>query len=145
MSLSEQEKEKCRYYLGYLETSFGGQGVAASLSFGVPRPVQTIFLVEEAIQNLLTNTFALERVRKILCVLDGIEEKLISATSQLGVEQIGDLKLRGAKRGETFTDLLEREYVRWANRLADVLGVPLYPFSARFKQTSGVRSVPVRS
>ena len=56
-TLTEEEKERVRYHLGYMETSFGGNQTAASLQFGIPRPVQTMFLVEEAIQNLLTNVF----------------------------------------------------------------------------------------
>lgn len=143
--LTEQEKERCRYHLGYLGTSFGGETAAASMAFGVPQPIQTVFLMEEAIQNLLTNPHAVERVRSILCTLDQLEDKLRNAACQLAVESVGDLKLRSSKAGETYPDLLEREYVRWANRLADVLGVPLYPFAKRFKNSTGIRSVPVRN
>lgn len=141
--LNDQEKERVRYHLGYMGTSFGGAGAAASLSFGMARPVQTMFLVEQAIQTLLTNPYAVERARKILCNLDRLEEQLMAATCQLGVESIGNIKMRGAARGETHTDLLEREYVRWAKRLADLLGVPLYAYSDRFRG-HGVRNVSVR-
>lgn len=143
--LTESEKERCRYHLGYLGTSFGGETAAASMAFGVPQPIQTVFLLEQAIQSLLTNTFAIERVRQVLCTLDRLEEQLRNASCQLGVESLGELKLRSATAGETYPDLLEREYVRWANRLADILGVPLYPFAKRFQQTTGIRSVAVRN
>lgn len=146
MALSESEKERCRYHLGYLGTSVGGQGVAASLSFGIPQPVQTVFLLEEAIQNLLTNPFSEERVRKILCVLEKLEDQLMNVGCSLQVEQVGEVKMRSGKLGESYPDMLEREYVRWANRLADVLGVPLYPFAKRFQASAGgVRNIAVRN
>lgn len=143
--LTEAEKERVRYHLGYMGTSFGGNQAAASLSFGIPRPVQTMFLVEDAIQVLLTNELVCQRVRRVLAVLDGIEEKLAAATCQLGVESVGDIKLRGAEPGRTVTDMLEREYVRWAKRLADILGVPLYPYSDRFAAKGPGRTIPVGS
>jgi len=131
--LTEGEKERIRYHLGYMETSFGSNQVAASLSFGIPRPAQTIFLVESAIQELLTNLFAVERVRAILQTMDNLEAQIAAAACMLAAESLGDMKLRGAECGQTFTDLLEREYVRWGYRLADVLGVPVYPYSRRYQ------------
>lgn len=143
--LTEEEKSRIRYHLGYAETSFGGAQAAASIAFGVAQPVQTAFLLEEAIQNLLVNIYAVARVQRILQTLDSIEDQLRASTCTLAAEALGELKLRGAEPGRTFPDLLEREYVRWAKRLADVLGVPLYGFAARFQggAGSGIRSVPV--
>lgn len=126
-ALTETDKERVRYHTGYMETSF-----AASLQFGLPRPVQTIFILEQAMQQLV-NADAVTRVRCLLDTLDGIEAQLMRATKTLGAEQIGNIKLRGAALGQSHPDLLEREYVRWAKRLADVLGVPLYPYSDRFR------------
>jgi len=143
--LTEGEKERIRYHLGYMETSFGGNQAAASIQFGIPRPAQTLFLVESAIQELLTNLYAVERVRFILQNMDNIEQQIASASCMLAAEQLGEMKLRGAKSGETFTDLLEREYVRWGYRLADVLGVPVYPFSRRYASASfGVKAGNIR-
>jgi len=136
--LTEEEKERIRYHLGYVETSF-----AASLQLGIPRPVQTIFLVEQAM-TLLTNEYALDRVRRVLFTLDEIERKLQDSLCLLVAEQLGDLKLRSATPGQTYPDLLEREYLRWAKRLADMLGVPLYPYSDRFKQRVNSGNISVR-
>lgn len=132
--LTEGEKERIRYHLGYMETSFGGNQAAASLSFGIPRPLQTMFLVEDAIQNLLTNLFAVERVRSVLQTMDNFELQLAAAVCMLAAESLGELKLRGSKPGETITDLIEREYVRWGWRLADILGCPPYPYSKRYQR-----------
>lgn len=145
--LTESEKERVRYHLGYMETSFGGNQAAASLQFGIPRPIETIFLVEEAIQRLLTNEFAITRVRAVLQTMDNLEASLASAACSLQAESIGDLKLRSAKCGETYPDLLEREYVRWGLRLSDILGVPVYAYSTRYRKAgcgNGPGSIPVR-
>lgn len=130
-TLTDQDKERIRYHTGYMETSF-----AASLQFGIPRPAQTVFLLEQAM-TLLVEPNAVERVKCLLDTLDGVESQLQRATKSLGAAKVGNLELRGAKAGETHTDLLEREYVRWARRLADVLGVPLYPYSSRFRPGAG--------
>lgn len=146
-ALDELERERIVYHLGYMSTSFAGPGSyqnAASVQYGIPRPVQTMFLLQQAM-GLLQNPFAIERVRRILFTLDDIEDKLRSATCVLVAERLGDITLRGASPGRTYPDLLEREYMRWAKRLADVLGVPFYPYSARFQNSYGAGSIPVQS
>jgi hypothetical protein len=115
-----------------METTFGSNQAAASVQLGMPRPIPTMFIVEDAL-TLLTNALAVRRCREILDTLDDIEQKLKAAICQLPAEQVGNIKLRSARAGETVTDLIEREYARWAKRLADLLGVPLYPYSARFR------------
>ena len=42
--------------------------------------------------------------------------------------------------------MLEKEYARWGGRLADVFGVPFYPYSNRYKYNMGTvaGNVPVR-
>ena len=128
--LSDQDRERSRYHLGYLETSF-----AASLQLGIPRPLQTVFLLESALA-LLTNPFAVRRVVCILDTLDRLESQLIGAAASVGVDKLGNLQLHPLRsRGKLGTDSVEREYVRWAQRLSDVLGVLIYPYSARFRQT----------
>lgn len=138
MALTDEEKERVRYHLGYMETSF-----AASLQLGIPRPVQTIFLVEQAL-TMVANEYAEDRIRRVLWTLDQIEQKLQAALCVLIAEKLGDITLRGAQAGETYPDLLEREYLRWAKRLADILGVPLYPYSDRFKPKVGAGNITVR-
>lgn len=138
-TLTDEDRERVRYHLGYLETSFAG-----AMQFGIPKPIQTMFLLEQAL-GLLVNQYAINRVVVILNTLDSIEMKLANSTCVLVAEQMGDLKLRGAKRGETYPDLLEREYTRWAMRLADIFGVPVYAYSTRFRRSGPGTSVPVAS
>lgn len=133
MPLTTQDREKIRYHLGYINVQ-----PAASITFGVPRPQQTLFLVETAMSNILEES--IPRVRQIVSVLDSIECKLIDAQERLKATELGELKLR---RDET--DALDKEYLRWASRLADLLGVPLYAYSQRFASLTQRRAgnVPV--
>ena len=133
MPLSTQDREKIRYHLGYLNVQ-----PAASITFGVPRPQQTLFLVETAMSNVLEES--IPRVRQIVSILDSIECKLVDAQDRLKATELAELKLR---RDET--DALEHEYLRWASRLADLLGVPLYAYSIRFASLTQRRvgNVPV--
>jgi hypothetical protein len=129
---TEAEKERIRYHLGY-----GSADPAAAISFGLPALIQPLFIVEKAM-DLLPQP-AEERVRKLLAVMDGIECRLVAAQDRLAAIRLGDLELR-----ENEPDKLEREYYRWARRLAETLRVPLYPYAARFSGgMGGVGNVPV--
>ena len=137
-ALTDEEKEKTRYHLGYLETS-----LAPSIQLGIPRPLQTVFLLEQGLE-LLVNGFAVNRVRCILKILDDIECQLLSAISTLGATSLGNLTLHPlASKGILFTDSIEKEYKRWSSRLADILGVPKYPYAARNKRSGPGSMVPV--
>lgn len=125
MALSDAERERVRYHLGYLSVA-----PAAALQLGLPAPVQTLFVVENAMNNLLV--VGEDRVRRMLGTLDGIECRLIDAQDRLAATSLDDLHLNPNE-----PDALEREYDRWANRLANQLGCPLYPYAKRF---SGVRA-----
>lgn len=135
MPLTTAEKERCRYHLGYIEVQ-----PAASIQFGLPRPIQTQFLVESAMNLVMEE--ACDRVRKIICVMDGVECRLVAAQDRLAASALGQLTMRADE-----PDALEREYYRWACRLADIFGVPLYAYSARFRPFAGggmAGSIPVR-
>lgn len=128
--LTDYEKERVTYFLGYPTQT------AASIQFGTARPVQTAFLVQLALAEV-DSQGAIDRIRKCLHILTDIEAKIEAATCSLQVEAVGGIKMRGADEGKTYPDLLEREFVRWAGRLADILGVPFYPFSLRFAGVAG--------
>lgn len=132
-ALTNEEKSRIRYHLGYLASGF-----AASLQYGLPRPQQTVFMLEDAMTGLVEE-HACNRVRHILSTLDEIENKLRCATDALIASELGDLKLR-----DNHPDLLEKEYDRWSSRLADIFGIPKYAFSQRTRRGKGPGSnVPV--
>jgi hypothetical protein len=132
--LDPSERERCKYHAGYMGTS-----IAASINFGIPKPIQTMFLIETAMTNLML--INCNNVRRILRIMDNVEEKLVEAQDRLAAAKVSDITTR-----ENETDLLEHEYYRWGGRLCDVLGVPFYAFSNRYNNQGGVvaGSIPVR-
>ena len=137
MPLSQQDRERARYHLGFPEVD-----PASSYQLGIPTSRPTAFLVEHALGYVME--VAVPRVRNILQILDNTEQAMVCAQDYLAAEQVGDLRLRSAVAGQTHTDLLEREYVRWVERLADVLGCPMYPYASRFRHRGGGGNIPVR-
>lgn len=137
MPLDQSERERVRYHLGYLNVAIG-----PSIQFGLPRPVQTLFIVEMAMDNIME--IAIPRVRRMLSILDCIECKLVDAQSRLAASSLGELKIERAQMQEP--DLLEKEYYRWGGRLADDLGVPFYAYSNRYKYGGPpAGNIPVRN
>jgi len=98
--------------------------------------MQTMFLVEDSM-NLVLDT-ALPRVREIINELDEIECEMSSSRRHLAVEAVGGIKIR---RDEI--DAREHEYVRWASRLSDLLGAPIYKYAYRFNELFSAMSVNV--
>lgn len=123
--LSEQEKARIRYHLGYLNIT-----PAAAIQLGFPAASQTQFLVESAM-NKIPDT-AIGQIRQKVAILDGVEAKLVESQDRLAASSLGELTIR---EGEP--DLLDKEYYRWACRLADDLGVPLNIYSERFRNGGG--------
>jgi hypothetical protein len=76
-----------------------------------------------------------DRIRRILGVLDTVEEQLLDALPRLAAVKLDELEIR-----QDETNQLEKEYVRWACRLADIFGVPIYPYSTRFAGRVGAVS-----
>lgn len=136
--LDARERERVHYHMGYLSVS-----PAAAIAFGLPtKAVQTLFIVDLAINDLLPE--AEPRVRRLLKVLDEIEEKMIDGQSFLVADQIDDMHIR-----KDHIDALEDEYSRWASRLADEIGAPLYPgstkFAKLFARIGGGGNIPVKT
>lgn len=133
MALTAEEKARATYHLGYM-----GIQSASALSFGIPRPVQTLFLVETALNNILP--IFEDKLRRIVNIMDGIECRLVDAQERLAASQLDSLKTRADE-----PQALEVEYQRWGLRLADLLGVPPYYYSTRYRRQPGQRggNVPV--
>jgi hypothetical protein len=136
MPLDDTERERVRYHMGYLSVQ-----PAASIQFGLPAPIQTLFLVELAMTNLLED--GVDRVRQLLQTLDMIEARMRDGVKFLVAESIDNMKIR-----RDHLDALEDEHTRWAERLSEELGAPLYPGAAKFRklfnQLNGP-NIPVRS
>ena len=124
-AITAEERMRIRDALGYMSVS-----PAASIHFGSPRPTVATFLVESAIDNLLD--VAIPRVRELLGRVETVERDLFDARRRLKAARVGEIDLRGIVPGETETDALEREQLRWSMRLADTLGVPINMYSERY-------------
>lgn len=132
--LSDADRARVRYHLGYINV----QSVV-SLGWGIPQPTQTLYLVEAAMSRVIPDI--IPKILQILQIMDGVETKLVEAQTRLAAIALGSLKLR-----EQEGDQLEHEYVRWGSRLADILGCPIYPYSARYRNAGGrAGMIPVRN
>ena len=136
IALTPADKERIRYHLGYLNIE-----ASAAIQLGFPRGSQAQFLVEQACERLMEATVG--GVSQIVSVLDRIEGQMIASLTRLTAQQLGELKLRNSNEEATEGDLLEREYRRWAQRLADNLGVPLNVYSERFREGSGAEGMNI--
>lgn len=132
----ERDRSRIKYHLGYLAVQ-----PAASIQFGIPRPIETLFLVEDAMNNIVNDGFNVQNVLRLLGVLDNIECRMQGSLDYLPANKLGTLEVRS-----DMMDAFEREYNRWAQRIADILGVPMYPYSQRAKEAAGVMggNIPVR-
>ena len=131
MPLTDAEKQRARYHLGYPSLT-----TAAAIQFGVPALTQTNFLVENALSRLLE--VSLPQVRSIIKTMDDIEMKLIEAQDRLAAQSLEELTLNNQE-----PDMLEKEYRRWGYRLADIIGAPIYPYSLRYRSSGGIRNLQV--
>lgn len=128
MALTEPEKTAVRYHLGYLSIT---QPTAIALGFPTASHLQ--FIVESAMNSIIPS--AEPRVRRCIQDLDCIEDQQSSFRTSLEIVKSGTTEIRGS---EAFYEL-DMQYRRWAQRLADILGTPLNPFSAQHQdlQTQG--------
>lgn len=125
MPLDASEKSRIRAHLGYPQVT-----AAASIHLGIPAQSQLGFVLEQAMNLLMEDV--LDRVRRILRVLDEIEDKMIDAQDRLAASALEELKLRDGE-----PDLLEKEFARWGFRLAGILGVPPYQYSPKYQGFMG--------
>ncbi len=135
--IEEQDRERVRYHLGYLNVD-----PVSSVQLGFPSASQAQFLVERAMDRVIPA--AVGRIIRILNELDDIELQMSAGRKNLKVQQIETLKLRNDNEEPNEIDLLEREYLRWGQRLANQLGVPLNVYSERYAGGGeGIRNVPI--
>lgn len=137
--LTEEEKARVRHHTGYTLLD-----PVPSITLGVRALGQPQFLLELALNRVPETAIGI--IRNYIAILDGIEAQLVDAQSRFPADKLGEITLRGrGAAGMEEPERLEVEYGRWARRLADDLGVPLNPYSERFRSGMGTSplSVPV--
>lgn len=126
MALSEEEKSRTRYHLG-----FPNIGNATILALGFPAAGHPSFLLESAMQQILPA--AEPNFRSVLNQCDCIEKQLAEARSRLKASTAGNVILRGREELED----LEDQYAYWTDALVDIFGVNKNPFSKKHQRLGG--------
>lgn len=116
MGLSIVDKARIRGHLGYPNIT-----LMTVMQAGVPSAIQPLYVLEPAMDRVLEE--ALPLVYAELDVLDKIDAQLSAALQRLAAIELGDLKLRTGRAGESEGDLLRREYRFHQQKLANQLGV----------------------
>lgn len=85
-----------------------------------------MFLVEASMNRI--PEAAAGQIRQYVAILDGIEAQMVEGQQYLVASKLGEIEIRA-----DHIDQLRNEYRRWAQVLADDLGVPLNIYSERFR------------
>jgi len=132
--LSEPEKSRIRHHLGYPQTDR-----VTDIQLGIPALTQTAFLLEGAMNRVPESRMQL--ARKMLGILDSIEMKLVEATDYLVAEKVDEIVINLDQ-----PDMLEKEYIRWVDRLADFFACVKNPYSPRWGGAGKMPlSIPMRN
>lgn len=132
-SLTDDEKARIRRHLGYPNV-----GMAASMQYGIPKPLSVAFLLETAMNQLLEQ--AVPIAREILGTLDELTARLgADAADLLEVKRLGTIEPNPDNPKD-----LQALRLYWIWELADTFGVPPYGFSRRMRGGQTVGNVRVR-
>jgi len=126
--LTDEEKVKARHHLGYLNVQ-----EAQTFFLGIPAGVQTQFMIEGAFDRVLPA--AIPEFRRLLDVLDRIEEQAIGDLELLAIDQIDEIKINPKEHPR-----LWREYARWARALANLMGIIPNPYDQRWATGGGINT-----
>lgn len=130
--LSNEEKARILYHLGYTVVN-----AVSIFTLGVPAVGQPLYLAYSMLDRIPESS--LQQVRRIVVVLDKIEQAKIDGLDYLVASQIdGEIQI-----DDRLQDKLDVEYTKWAQKLSDATAAPLSPYSARFG-LGGMRSMNYR-
>jgi hypothetical protein len=110
--------------------------MSPSLSIGVPIDTPMLTLLQRTFELLLPQ--AEDLVRMLLNRCDVKDQEVADCSIRMQASKVDGVELRKDE-----ADALEREYMRAVARLADTLGVTIYPYSERIKSmpSSGMTNV----
>lgn len=130
MALTTEEIEAVAYHLGYPNTE---RAPGLPGSFATSGPMAWAF--QSAVTNLKVGSEPF--VRRCIEELQCIEDQMSSSRRELGVKRVGNIELdmRDAEAE------LEVQYINWADKLADALGVPVNPLSQHHNHIRGGHGV----
>lgn len=132
MPLTDEQKDKVRYHLGYT-----GLSLVGTLSFGGVVVQQMAFLLEKNLTNLRESMVPI--VQQLICNLDELDCLLMQAARDGRIVRTGG----GVQINLDQAAAVKAQYVDWAGRLADQFSVTFDPLSRRFAAASSGVNVPV--
>jgi hypothetical protein len=97
---------------------------AQTFVLGVPAAVQTQFVIEGALNNLLPS--ALPLFEDLLAKLDVTEQQIFDNTPNVAVDRVDEIELRA----DELKQLILR-YRYWQGGLCNLLGIPPNPYDQR--------------
>ena len=130
--LDDATKARVRYHLGYPSVEN-----ATILTAGVPSVGETQWLFERHMNHVF-DQYAVDQIKSITQTMDTIEQNLANVSCLVKAIVVGDIQ-PNLDAGE----YLEREYVRWGWRIADLLSICPNPYSPRYGAGGSGLNVPV--
>jgi len=119
MPLSEEERVRCRAHCGYLNVAD-----AYTFVLGSPASVETQFIIEGAMDRVKES--ALPECRRLLGILDNIEDQMVGDHELLAVTAIGEISINTKEQAA-----LTQRYDYWVGALVNLLGIERNPFDKR--------------
>ncbi len=127
-ALTPTEKHSIEYHLGWVQDT---QVLAMSGNVTVH---QVLSLLRSNIEK--TTPDKVYRVREALCECQKVQDQLKGIRERFGVTQVGNTSLDNREAIE----LLENEYTRWTDKLADMYGGHKNAYSAEHQRIGGIPS-----
>jgi hypothetical protein len=132
VALSDADTVRLGLHLGYPQINVG-----SSLVFSFPVLTTPQYLYESQVLHL--REACIPRVMHLMNVLDGIECKMEEAALRgLPAEQANGIKFNRSE----YADLNDM-FVQFAYKLAEACGIPVCPWSERFKRNGPVGNMRV--
>jgi hypothetical protein len=122
--LSEEEKSRIRYYLGYPVAVD-----VTTFTLGIPAVAQTLFILEGQMNKIPEGAVGL--VRNCVAVLDGIEAQLVEAQGYFAATRVDNISVN-----DRHAEKLDEESRKWILKLAELLGAPVNTYSTRMNSGS---------
>lgn len=129
MPLTDTEKHSIEYHLGWVQDT---QVLAMQ---GNVTEHEIISMLRANIER--TTEDKVYRVREALCECQRVQDELKAVRKRFGVKAVGSTALDNREAVE----LLENEYTRWTDKLADMYGGHKNPYSREHQQLTGASGV----
>jgi hypothetical protein len=129
--LTDEEKGRIRYHLGYPQTDR-----VSSIQLGAPAFGETKNMVDSAMERIPVAVIGI--IRQLVQILDRTEANIIDAQEFLVASSAG-----GVDINHDHIEQLRIEYAHWAKKLADNLACPINQFAAAFQGSVNSINIPV--